>query len=190
VTPAATARLSPEEFLAWERDQAERHVYARGDVFAMAGGSPRHSALAARTIARITAGLRDGECNVYTSDLRLGLSEDQFVYADAVVCGPMTLQPGTTDVVTNPTVIVEVLSRSTEAYDRGEKQAAYLALPSVRELVLVAQREPRVEVYSRREDGSFRFVVYGLGGAVRLETLDVTLDVDGLYAGVFDLPGE
>lgn len=183
--------MDPQAFLAWERGQSERHVYFRGDVFAMAGGSPRHSRLASRIIARLDAALEGGVCDVHTWDLRLGLDDAHFVYADAVVvCRPLSLRPGTTDVVTNPRVVVEVLSRTTESYDRGGKQAAYLALASVEHFVLVSQSEARVEVYTRESDGSFRFRVHEGGTSVRLERLDVTLSIDQLYEGVFDLPGD
>ena len=162
----------------------------RGDVFAMAGGSPRHSRLASRIIARLDAALGGGACDVHTLDLRLGLDAEHFVYADVVVaCRPLALRPGAVDVVTNPRVIVEVLSKSTERYDRGPKQAGYLALPSLEHFVLVSQREPRVEVYTREGDG-FRFRVHEAGGQVRLERIAVTLAVDELYAGVFELPGD
>jgi Uma2 family endonuclease len=182
--------VDPEAFLVWERAQTERHLYFRGDVFAMAGGSPRHSRLASRIIARLDTAIRGGACDVHTSDLRLGLDARHFVYADVVVaCRPLALRPGSPDVVTNPTVIVEVLSKSTESYDRGAKQAGYLALPSLAHFVLVSQREPRVEVYTREGDG-FRFRVYEAGGLVRLERLDLTLAVDDLYLGVFELPGD
>ncbi len=186
-----TPALDPDAFLAWERLQLVRHLYFRGDVFAMAGGSPRHSRLASRIIARLDAALGGGACDVHTSDLRLGLDEGHFVYADAVVvCRPLVLRPRTTDVVTNPRVVIEVLSKSTESYDRGAKQAGYLALASVEHFALVSQRERRVEVYTREPDASFRFRVHGPGGVARLERLAVTLDIDELYAGVFELPGD
>jgi Uma2 family endonuclease len=191
VAQASTPQMSPEAFLAWERAQAERHHYVRGEVFAMAGGSPRHSYLAARVIAALSQSLRGSLCDVHTSDLRLGLPGDEFVYADAaVVCRPVALRPGTNDVVVNPAVVVEVLSKSTEAYDRGDKQAGYLALPSVRHFVLVSQRESRVEVYTRRDDGSFRFQVCETAALASLEGIGVTLSVDELYEGAFDLPGD
>jgi len=187
----ATPRLTADEFLAWERDQTIRHIYVRGEVFAMAGGSPRHNRLSARVIGRLEVGLAGGTCGVFTSDQKLGLPNDEFVYADAVVvCGPLSLRPGTTDVVTNPCAVIEVLSKSTESYDRGDKQKGYLAVPSLRHFVLVSQREPRVEVYTRQEDGSFRFDVVESGAAVRLERIGVTILVDELYAGVFELPGD
>ena len=185
------SKLTPDEFLSWERDQEDRHIYVGGEVFAMAGGSPRHNHLCAQIIARLASGSEGGPCRVFTSDQRLGLPNDDFVYADAaVVCGPLTLRPGTSDVVTNPSVVVEVLSKSTEAYDRGEKQKGYLALPSIRHFVLISQREQRVELYTRQADGSFRFDVIGPGAIVQLERIGVAVAVDELYAGVFELPGD
>ena len=183
--------MTPEAFLAWERDQSERHLYFRGQIFAMAGGSPRHSLLASRMITEIGVALRGQPCDVHTSDLRLGLSDSHFVYADAVVaCRPLSLRPGSKDVVLNPRVVIEVLSKGTEAYDRGEKQAGYLALPSVEHFVLVSQREPRVEVYSRESDGAFRFRVYELGSTVHLDRIGVSIVMADLYADVFELPGD
>ena len=136
----------------------------------MSGGSPRHSRLGSRMIARLDTALAGKPCDVHTADLRLGIGDDHFVYADAVVaCRPLAFRQGTTDVVTNPVVVVEVLSKTTESYDRGEKQAAYLAIPSLYHFVLVSQRSPRVEVYTRENDGSFRFRVHEAGSAVRLE---------------------
>ncbi|MEJ7734395.1 MAG: Uma2 family endonuclease [Polyangiaceae bacterium] len=189
----ATAQrmADPDAFLVWERAQSERHTYVRGEVFSMAGGSPRHSRLAARMIATLDEGLRGRPCDVHTSDLRLGLAGDHFAYADAVVvCRPVLLRPSTSDVVLNPKVVVEVLSRSTEGYDRGDKQAAYLALPSVEHLVLVSQREARVELYTRQPDDTFHFSVHGPGSLVALDRIAIRLSVDALYEGVMDLPGD
>ena len=183
--------LDPDEFLAWERLQAERHHYVHGDVFAMAGGSARHSYLATRTIVIVGRSMAQGPCDVHGSDLRLGVDASHFVYADAVVvCRPLELRAGSTDVVTNPKVVVEVLSKGTEAYDRGDKQAGYLALPSLEHLLLVSQREPRVELYTRQGDGSFRFTVHGPGTTIALQRIAVTISVDELYAGALDLPGD
>ena len=112
-------------------------AYVRGEIFATAGGSARHSFLGAEVIGLLRQGLLGGKCNTHTADLRLGVANDHFVYADAVVvCHPMIFHAGTTDVVTNPSVAVEVLSKGTEAYDRGEKLAGYLALASVQPIVL------------------------------------------------------
>ncbi len=102
----------------------------------------------------------------------------------------MVFRPGTKDVVTNPSVVVEVLSKSTEAYDRGEKLAGYLALASVRHVVFVAQRLQRVEVYSRQDDGSFRFEIHEKGATLRLDAIAVNIPLDEIYAGAFELPDD
>jgi Uma2 family endonuclease len=184
--------MSPVEFLTWEREQlGERHHYVRGEVFAMSGGSARHSFLGAQMIRLLGQGLLEKPCSAYTADLRLGLASDLFVYADAVVvCRPMTFRPGTKDVVTNPTLVVEVLSKSTEAYDRGDKLAGYLALASVQHVVFVSQRQARVETYTRQADGSFRFEIRGVGEALDLVAVGVALQIDDIYAGAFELPGD
>jgi Uma2 family endonuclease len=189
--PAPARLLDPETFLAWERDQLERHGYLRGDVFGMSGGSMRHSLLASRVIARLDEALRGQPCDVYTSDLLLGVADDHLVYADAVVvCPPFAFRAGTTDVVTNPRVLIEVLSKSTEAYDRGDKQAGYLAMPSVEHYLLVAQRSVRAELYTRQPDDSFRFTLHGPGSIIPLVALDLRLPVDALYEAAFDVPGD
>jgi len=183
--------MTPEAFLSWERQQSERHVYCRGEVFAMAGGSLRHSRLACRIGGRLDAALGAGPCSAYQSDLRLGIEGDHFVYADAVVaCRPFALRPGTTDVVTNPRVVVEVLSKSTEAHDRGDKQTTYLALASLQHYVLVSQRVARVEVYTREPAGGFHYQEYRAGETIRLPAIDAVIAVDDLYAGAFEVPGD
>jgi Uma2 family endonuclease len=183
--------MEPDEFLAWERVQHDRHAYVRGHVFALGGGSPRHSLLASRMIGLLGRGLRGTPCDVHTSNLRLGIDARHFAYADvAVACRPLQLRAGSADVVTNPSLIVEVLSKTTEAYDRGDKQAGFLALPTVKHYVLISQREARVELYTRQTDGSFRFTVHGPGTMIELEKLKVTLAVDDIYAGSFELPGD
>lgn len=183
--------MTPDEFLAWERRQSVRHAYVHGEVFPVSGGSPRHSRLAFRIGALLDAALVGGRCRGFSSDLRLALAGAHFVYADVVVvCGPLVLQPGTTDLVTNPAVVFEVLSKGTEAIDRGAKQEAYLATPSLQHYVLVSQRVPRVELYTREAGGGFHYHAYEAGKAVPLEHVATPLDVDELYAGVFELPGD
>lgn len=187
----AVSVMSPDEFLAWEREQRdEKHDYVHGEIFAMSGGSARHSFLGARIIGLVGQALRSGPCQMHTADLRLGLGSDLFVYADAViVCPPIELRPGSKDVITNPTIVFEVLSKSTEAYDRGDKLARYLALASVRQVVFVSQRAARVEAYTRQPDGTIRFDIHETG-SVDLQAVHAQLSLDELYAGAFDVPGE
>lgn len=182
--------VSPAEFLAWEREQTSKHEFFHGEIFAMAGGSPRHAALAARVV-RALAGSGAAGCEVFSSDLQIGLADGaRYVYADAsVVCGPLAIQPGTSDVVQNPNVVVEVLSDSTEQYDRGLKWEGYRRLPSLSDYVLVSQREASIEHYRRESAGSWRYTALGPGERVVLST-GAELDVAQLYRGVFELAGD
>jgi|CXWL01.1.fsa_nt_gi Uma2 family endonuclease len=182
--------MSPAEYLGWERAQPDKHQYLRGEVFAMAGGSPRHNLLGANVIAILHAALRGGPCRPFTSDQKIYLpAVGEFVYPDGtVVCGRVRLHDGTSDVIENPTVIVEVLSKSTEQHDRGDKWAGYREIPSLTDYVLVSQRVPRLEHFGREPDG-WKYRVVGAGGHVELTTRCVLI-VDELYEGAFEVPGD
>ena len=182
--------MSASEYLAWERTQPERHEYFRGEVFLMAGGSPRHNALAAAIIRDLGAATRGSSCRVLTSDQRIVARPSQhYVYADAsLVCGAFELAEGTNDVLANPRALFEVLSRSTEAYDRGDKWAAYRQIPSLMDYFLVSQSLPRVECY-RRQDTGWHYEVIETGGRIALGK-DIELELDALYDGIFEIPGE
>jgi Uma2 family endonuclease len=189
--PASRAKMRAEEYLAWERQQPVRHEFDGGEVFAMAGGSPRHNALCAAIVGDLRAILRGGDCRVLTSDQRVSLRfQEKYVYPDAtVVCGRLALEEGTRDVVKNPRAVFEVLSVSTEAHDRGGKWEGYRRLSSLEDYVLVAQRTVSVEHYQRQTDGSWRYTVAGPGESVLLAN-GAKLDIDGIYEDVFDLPGD
>lgn len=187
---AAQPKLDPDEFLVWDRKQVERHHYFHGEIFAMAGASPRHSYLQGEIIGILRQQLRGKGCAVHPPDLRLGIDPKHFVFADAsVVCPPIETRPGNTDVILNPRVVVEVLSTSTEAYDRGRKLKGYLALPSLKHYLLVSQHEPLVELYVPQHDGSFRLTMYGAGDHLALGDL-ATISIDELYAGAWDWPSD
>ena len=134
---AAAHKMTASEFLAWEREQPERFEFAAGEAFAMAGGSPRHNLLAAAAAAILRAEPR-GRCSVLSSDQKIHLAATgQYVYADAtVVCGQIVVHAGSSDVIDNPTAIVEVLSKRTEACDRGGKWEGYAAIPSLVDYIL------------------------------------------------------
>jgi Uma2 family endonuclease len=180
--------MTAEAYLAWERLQPTRHELWRGEVFAMAGGSPRHNALCVGIGAPLHAALRGGPCRAMSGDQRLGLEGgERYVYPDImVVRGPLHLQPETTDVVTNPTVLVEVLSPSTEKYDRGLKWDAYQRIPSLTDYLLVSQDAIRIEHFSRQDDGSWLYRALGTGQRVTLSNR-ASFDVDAVFEGVFDL---
>lgn len=182
--------MTASEYLAWERLQPERHEYYRGEVFLMAGGSPRHNAISAAIIRDLGVAARGSACRVLTSDQRIvARPGEHYVYADAsLVCGPFELAEGTTDVLANPRAIFEVLSRSTEAYDRGDKWAAYRRLPSLSEYLLVSQAVPRIEHFQRQAKG-WRYEVLEAGGRITLGE-GFELEIDAIYDGVLDFPGD
>ena len=182
MSPAIT-RMTYAEYHAAEASSAARHEFLDGAVWAMAGGSPEHGALAAAIIGQLQNALRGKPCRVYTSDVRVrihgvGLS----TYPDvSVVCGTLETAPDDPEAITNPVVLVEVLSESTEAYDRGAKAARYRRLPTLREYVLVSQSEALVELQRRNPSGSWEIVEARPGQILELASVGVGLDVGAIY---------
>lgn len=186
---APRQQLSPSEYLAWERDQPTKHEYFHGDVFAMAGGSPRHNALCSNANRVLHDRVRPRGCYVFTSDQRVGVDRGQrYVYPDvSVVCGPPTVESG--DVITNPSVVVEVLSRETEQNDRGSKWLSYQQLSTLSDYVLVTQWTARVEHFCRDSQGGWSYRIVGPGDRVVLSD-GSELAVDEIFDGVMALPGD
>lgn len=183
----ASPKMSPVEYLAWERTQPCKHQYLDGEVFAMAGGSLRHNRLCARVVARLDA----PPCAALTSDQKVFVpATGNYVYPDAtVICGAVQVHPVSSDVLENPRVVVEVLSKSTEEHDRGDKWQGYRSITSLTDYVLVSQRLPRLELFSRQADGSWNYRVAGPGEKLTLTT-GTELIVDDLYEGAFELPAD
>ena len=174
--------MSYAEYLNLERTSEVKHGYLRGEVFAMAGGTPEHARLAANIIGALTGALRGRPCSVFTSDARVRIeATDRATYPDVTaVCSRLEHAGDDPDSIANPVVIVEILSDATEADDRGEKFAHYRRLASLREYVLVSQRARRLEVY-RRRDERWLLDEAGTGETLRLESIDVILSVDEVY---------
>ena len=170
-----------EDYLAYERDSELKHEFEAGEIFAMAGGSPRHSALASRISAALE-NTRPSGCIAFQSDMRIRvLATGRATYPDAsMVCGAIELdaadRSGTT--ITNPVLLVEVLSSSTEEVDRGAKWRDYQRIQSLQEYVLVSQ-ERRVEIYRRLTTGSWEYLDIR-EGVVKLDS-GATLDLSILY---------
>jgi Uma2 family endonuclease len=170
------------EYLAHEATSELKHEYLRGDVWAMAGGTPTHARLCA-SLARCLGNRLQGKgCVPYSSDLRVRIEQtDRSTYPDlTVVCGAEQTASDDTNAITNPTVIVEVLSESTERSDRGEKFAHYQRLASLQEYVLVAQDSQRVEVF-RREGKTWVLSIYEAGATVRLDSLLLEFPLAEVY---------
>ena len=185
----ATARMSYGEYLAAEAKSEVRHEFLRGEIYAMAGGTPSHARLAARLIIALGNALAGRTCEVFGSDLRVRIqATDLSTYPDlTVVCGKLEHSSEDRDAATNPLLIVEVLSDSSEAYDRGEKFAHYRRLPSLREYLLVSQREARFESYYKNADGAWTLDEAGPGQVLELRSLaGVRLEVDAIYRGQFE----
>lgn len=190
MSPAPLSRaVSYADYLLLERSSPERHEFLRGELYAMAGGTPEHGALAAAWIRELGVALRGKPCRVFTSDVRIRIRETGLTtYPDvSVVCGRLETDSEDPDAVVNPVLIVEVLSDSSEAYDRGAKATHYRRIPTLREYVLASQSEPSAEVYRRNAEGRFELYEFRAGDAVELASVGVSLAVAAIYAN--PLPG-
>jgi Uma2 family endonuclease len=184
VVEPAPDRMTYEEYLAAEAVSDTKHEYLRGEIFAMAGGTPTHARLAMAVGTALSNALSTRPCVVYSSDLRVRIEgTDLSTYPDiTVICGSFEHSKIDANATTNPVLIVEILSDSTEAYDRGEKFAHYRRLPSLREYVLVSQREPRIESYCRNEAGEWVLTEARTGETLALRSLEgVRLETDAIY---------
>jgi Uma2 family endonuclease len=177
-------RVPYADYLRLEQESAIKHEWLAGEVFAMAGGSPEHARLQAALAGVLREALAGRPCVVFGADLRIRSREtDIATYADAsVVCGPLKTHPEDPDAVTNPVLVLEVLSPSTEAYDRGQKAAHYRRIAALQEYVLVAQDAPRIEVFRRVEGGRWEFLEVGAGESITLHSVGCTIAVDEVFA--------
>lgn len=176
-------RYTFEEYLALEEASNIKHEFLRGEIYAMAGGTPEHAALGVAVSAALLTQLRGGKCRVYSSDLRLRvLATGLATYPDVtVVCGPSERDPANRATVLNPRVVIEVLSPSTEDYDRGEKLDHYKQIPSLAAVVLVDYGKRRIESHQRATDGTWRSLVAEDGATLPIEAVGAQLEVDAIY---------
>ena len=188
--PPPKRKLSPTEYLAFERASEQKHEYVDGEIFAMSGGTFAHSNVAVNLGSALRTALAGRRCAVLNSDMRIKIpATGRYVYPDgSVVCGGREFEDSTQDTLLNPSLVVEVLSDSTEAYDRGAKFAQYRTVPSLREYVLASQKAPHIEVFSRQPDGSWVLREFGPGESAALPSLGCTIAVDEVYRDVFEEP--
>jgi Uma2 family endonuclease len=183
--PRTLSYFSPEEYLAFERGTDARHEYLDGHVYAMAGESIEHSRICVNVAGELRARLKGRPCEVLSPNMKVVTSPSGlFSYPDVVViCGEPRFYDERRDILTNPTVVFEVLSPSTEAYDRGEKFLRYRTqVAALREYVLVSQHRPLVEHYVRQPDGSWSYSSAGdLSEAVDLPSIDCRLPLSEVY---------
>lgn len=172
-----------QQYIAHEQASNTRHEYSDGQIYAMAGGTPEHSALIASITTHLSNYVRGGRCRVHMSDLRVRVLETGLAtYPDVVVvCGAWERDPGDSNTIINPTVIVEVLSPSTEAYDRGEKLEHYKRIPTLLAYVLVAHDRREIEVWSREAGGPWARALAGAGHRAALECIGTRIEVEAVY---------
>jgi Uma2 family endonuclease len=181
--PARTKTWTAEEYLAGERSAPEKHTFFRGEVFAMAGASRQHNLLVGNVVRVLGNALLERPCETYPSDMRIKVpATGLYTYADAsVTCGEPQFDDEIFDTLLNPIVIVEVLSDSTERYDRGEKFESYRTIPSFRDYLLVTQNRVLVEHFARQPDGSWLLRVHREHESVELASIGCAIAVDEIY---------
>ncbi|GDX78704.1 hypothetical protein LBMAG42_05150 [Deltaproteobacteria bacterium] len=182
----AVQPLTYAEYLQLELNTGIKHEWRSGVAVAMAGGTLPHAQLSTRLLGILYGRLLKKPCQPWNSDAKVRIpTEDVSTYPDiSVVCGDPVRDELDRNTITNPTVLFEVLSESTENYDRSEKFAYYRALPSLRDYVLVSSHRIAIEHYERRPDGSWLFRELGAGEVLSLRSLRVRLRVSEVYAGV------
>lgn len=177
---------TPEQYLALEREAEYKSEYIHGQIYAMAGASEEHNLIAGNILAAMHAQFRGRPCRVYTSDMRVKVNAgDMYTYPDVVaVCGEPRFEDRHVDTLLNPTVIVEVLSPSTEAYDRGVKFARYRRIESLLDYILVSQDRALVEHFVRHGDGGDQWLlteISGPEGSLHLASVGCAISLRDIY---------
>ena len=177
--------FSVENYLDFERVQVERHEFLDGSVYAMAGESPNHSTICFNLCAIVGLQLRGTKCRGFSPNMKIATNEKGlYSYPDlAVICGQPTFYDGTKDVVTNPTLIVEVLSPSTESYDRGEKFLRYTnQIETLQNYILISQDKPLIEIFSRQDNSGWKkWEVAGLESVLKIDSIECEIALAELY---------
>jgi len=176
--------FTPEEYLEFERNSEIRHEYLDGEIFEMAGANKSHNIISANVIRVLGNELFVRECNVYGSDMRVKITAtEKYTYPDVVaICGEEIYEDGTEDTLLNPMLIVEVLSKSTEAYDRGAKFEYYQTIESLQEYVLIAQEPFRVEQFVRKDKNIWTYFEFRRAeDVVNLTSIDCKLTLKDIY---------
>jgi Uma2 family endonuclease len=184
MSTAPLRRFSEEEYLEREELAREKHEFYRGEIFAMPGSSFAHNRIAGAVVARLHGQLRGKPCEVLPSDMRITSPSGLFTYPDAVIVRgePELKKHQGTETLLNPTVIIEVLSNSTERYDRGAKFELYQSIPSLAEYVLIAQDRPHIDHFARQSDGSWRLTsANGIDATMSLPAVGCRLSLAEVY---------
>lgn len=171
------------EYLALEKSAEYKSEFYKGEIFAMAGASALHNRLVRNLTGLFWEKFRNRPCNVYATDLRVRIDKSGlYTYPDLViVCGKEEYLDTNLDTLTNPTILLEVLSDSTEKYDRGQKFSFYREIPSLEEYILVSSREIKIEKFKRVESGNWLFSESKIGEPFPIESIDAFLNLEDVY---------
>lgn len=177
-------RFTPEEYFGWEEQQEVKHEYFDGEVYAMSGGSPNHSEIAVNLTTLLRNHLDDSDCRVLNSDARIKIqASEKYVYPDAsVTCDERDRDKP--QFISHPCLILEVLSPSTEAYDRGNKFELYRRSDSLREYVLVSADKIAIDLHRRDDNGEWKSIYYRSNDTVELGSIGLTFPVEKVYRGI------
>jgi Uma2 family endonuclease len=182
--PQKRTAITEDEYLTFERASAIKHEWIDGEIVAMTDASAAHNLICASTAFVLYAQLRHRACRLYVSDMRVKIQAiGLYTYPDiSVVCGDSQFSDDQRDSLLNPTLIIEVLSPTTERYDRGREFQHYRTLASLREYVLIAQDSPRIERYLRQPDDSWQLIdAQGIDAGLTLASIDCTLHLAEVY---------
>jgi Uma2 family endonuclease len=184
---ARQAAMTAEEFLVWEAEQPERHDFVDGEVFAMAGAEDRHITASGNVYMALRQYLTGTPCRAYMADMKVAAADDRhFFYPDVIVtCSEADRQSAL--IKREPTLIVEVLSPSTAAYDLGDKFAHYRQIPALREIAFINLDARRTDVYRKGTDGLWVLHSFDAGANVQFATVDLTITAAALFADVDDM---
>lgn len=187
-TPLETDRgYTLEEYFHFEATSQSKHEYFDGAIFAMVGGSFIHDIIAGNVLAQLKFALRETDCTVFGSDVRVHTQDGLYTYPDlSIVCGKIMRTDDPLDTLANPLVLVEVLSKSTAKYDRGEKFKMYQTISSLREYVLIEQSEIQIQVYRRNKRGTWSKVATfsDMSDELFLESIKVRVPLSEIYRNV------
>lgn len=187
IAASPTKTYTVEEYLALELASDSRSEYRNGQIIPMTGGTPAHNQIASALNALLWFGLRGKPYSLFVADQRLWIpSAELYTYPDAmVVANPLELKSGRKDTVMNPLLIAEVLSESTQGYDRGDKFAAYRTIPTLQEYLLIEQSKPAVEQFVKQSENQWLLTAYsGLEAKVKLASVEVEIALGDLYGSL------
>jgi Uma2 family endonuclease len=187
----SSPRFTPAEYLAWSETQELRHEYLNGEVYAMTGGTVNHGSIAVNVSTIFRNHLEDSGCRVLSSDVRVAIQEsNDYVYPDvSVTCDEEDRRA--TKYIDRPCIIVEVLSPSTEAYDRGNKFNLYRRSTSLQEYILVSTQEIAIDMYRKNDRGRWEIINLRSGDIIELDSINLTFPIDRVFKGIiFDPQSE